>query len=82
MTPESPAIRSDQQTSLGLKYRKNSLIFGVLGLFVFGVAFGVIAFINARRAEDNGVTATAGKILGVISFISGVIVMTIIFTNR
>ncbi|BCW17426.1 hypothetical protein NtRootA9_01340 [Arthrobacter sp. NtRootA9] len=82
MTLESSVIQSSQHTAMGLKYRKNSVIFGVLGLFVFGIALGVLAFINARRAEEHGVKATAGKVLGVLGFISGIVVMTIFVSNR
>ncbi|MBT2534406.1 hypothetical protein J7E83_20195 [Arthrobacter sp. ISL-48] len=82
MTADSQQVLSSQDHALGLKYRRNSIIFGVIGLFVFGVAFGLFAFITARKAEGQGVKATAGKVLGVLGFIGGIIVMTILFKNR
>ena len=54
----------------------------MIGIFIFGVAFGVIAFITARKAEAQGVKATAGKVLGVLAFIIGIITMTIFFKTR
>lgn len=66
----------------GQKYRRTSIIIGIVGLFLFGVAAGVVAFIMARRAEAEGVKATAGKVLAVLDFIGGVIIMTIIFGNK
>jgi hypothetical protein len=61
----------------GQKYRRSSIIVGVIGLFVFGIAAGVVAFILAGRAEASGVEATAGKVLGVLDVIGGIIVLTI-----
>lgn len=82
MTANNQLALSPQDHALGVKYRRNSIIFGVIGLFIFGVAFGVIAFITARKAEAQGVKATAGKVLGVLGFIAGIIVMTIMVKNR
>lgn len=66
----------------GLKYRRNSIIIGLIGLFLFGIAMGVMAFIMARRAEAAGVKATAGKVLGLLDIIGGIIVITIFASNR
>ncbi|MFE4227307.1 hypothetical protein ACFRJ8_05420 [Arthrobacter sp. NPDC056886] len=66
----------------GLKYRRNSIIIGVIGLFLFGIAMGFVAIMMARRAEAAGVKATAGKVLGVLDLIGGIIVITIFATNR
>lgn len=82
MTAGSQHVLSSQDQAIGQKYRRNSIIFGVIGLFIFGIAFGLVAFIAARKAEDHGVKATAGKVLGVLSFISGIIIMAIFFANR
>lgn len=82
MTADSQQILSSQDQTIGLKYRRNSIIFGVIGIFFFGIAFGLVAFITARKAENHGVKATAGKVLGVLAFISGIIVTTILFKNR
>ncbi|SKB33927.1 hypothetical protein SAMN05660473_00189 [Arthrobacter sp. 49Tsu3.1M3] len=66
----------------GRKYRRNSIIIGVIGLFLFGIAAGVVAFILAGRAEANGVKATAGKVLGVLDVIGGIMVLTIYFASN
>ncbi len=66
----------------GRRYRRNSIIIGVIGLFLFGIAAGVVAFIMARRAEAAGVKATAGKVLGVLDVVGGIIVLVIFFSNR
>ncbi|MDF9749045.1 hypothetical protein [Arthrobacter sp. ES3-54] len=66
----------------GMKYRRNSIIIGVIGLFLFGIAMGLVAIMMARRAEAAGVKATAGKILGVLDLIGGIIVITIFAINR
>lgn len=82
MTTDDQLVLSAQDRALGLKYRRNSIIFGVIGLFVFGVAFGLMAFVTARKAEAQGVKATAGKVLGIVGFIAGIIVITILTKNR
>jgi hypothetical protein len=66
----------------GQKYRRNSIIIGVIGLFLFGIAMGVMAFFMARRAEAAGVKASAGKVLGLLDIIGGIIVITIFASNR
>jgi hypothetical protein len=54
----------------------------VIGLFLFGIAAGVVAFILAGRAEASGVEATAGKVLGVLDVIGGIIVLTIYVASQ
>lgn len=66
----------------GQKYRRASIIIGIVGLFLFGIAAGAVAFIMARRAEAAGVKATAGKVLAVLDIIGGIIVMAIFLKNR
>jgi hypothetical protein len=73
--PEDAAIQ-------GRKYRRTSIIIGVVGLFLFGIAAGVVAFIFARRAEAAGVKATAGKVLGVLDIIGGIVVIALYASNR
>lgn len=75
-------VQTPEDLALGRRFRRNSIIFGVIGLFIFGVAFGAMAFITARKAEDQGVKATAGKVLGVLGFIGGIIVLAVFFSNR
>ena len=67
---------------LGQRYRRNSIILGVAGLYIFGITFGVVAFMTARKAEEQGVKATAGKVLRVLGLVGGVIVMTAFFSNK
>jgi hypothetical protein len=66
----------------GQKYRRSSIIIGIIGLFLFGIAAGVVAFIMARRAEAEGVKATAGKVLGVLDVIGGIIVISVFASQR
>ncbi|WP_309106695.1 hypothetical protein [Arthrobacter sp.] len=70
---EADALRE----GLGQKYRRSSIIIGIVGLFVFGIAAGVVAFIMARKAEAHGVAATAGKVLAAFDLISGIIAYTV-----
>lgn len=55
------------------KASQMSLIFGILGLFFLGIVFGPIAIVQANKAEKLGRAATAGKVLGWIAAIGGVI---------
>lgn len=73
---------SSHDLFLGQKYRRNSIILGVVGLFISGIAFGLAAFVTARKAEEQGVKATAGKVLGILGFIGGIIIMATLFANR
>lgn len=75
--PDSEADAA--RLNLALRYRRNSIIFGVVGLFIFGVAFGLMAFVTARKAEAEGVKATAGKVLGVLGFLSGIVGLIIFY---
>jgi uncharacterized membrane protein (DUF485 family) len=67
---------------LGLQHRKTAIILGVISLFFLGIPLGVLAFVNARKAEAHGVKATAGKVLGVIGFVTGAIVLGIFVFAR
>lgn len=80
--PEAASEAAAFHLQQGQKYRRNSIIVGVIGLFLFGIAAGVVAFIMARRAEAAGVKATAGKVLGLLDIIGGIIVITIFASNR
>jgi hypothetical protein len=77
---QDPVVQSQEDVeaaafllSQGQKYRRSSIIIGIVGLFLFGIAAGVLAFIMARKAESHGVKATAGKVLAVFDVISGII---------
>ena len=52
---------------------QTALICGIVGLFFFGIVLGPIAIVKASAAERNNVPATAGKVLGWISTIFGVL---------
>jgi hypothetical protein len=65
----------------GRKYIRASIIIGVVGLFLFGIAVGVVAFIFAREAEGAGVKAIAGKVLGVLEIIGGIVVIALYASN-
>ncbi|BCW43994.1 hypothetical protein [Arthrobacter sp. StoSoilB5] len=77
-----PATLTAQDQVLASRHRKTSIILGVISLFILGLPLGALAFINARKAEALGVRATAGKVLGIIGFISGAIVLGIIVFTR
>jgi hypothetical protein len=70
---EAAAVRLRQ----GQKYRRNSIIIGVIGLIVFGIAAGIFAFYMARKAEAHGVKATAGKVLAVLDVIGGIVIIVL-----
>jgi uncharacterized membrane protein len=76
--PEADAFHLQQ----GRKYRRSSIILGIVGLFLFGFAAGFVAFALARRAEAAGVKATAGKVLGVLDIIGSIAVIAIYASNR
>jgi len=52
-----------------------SLIFGIIGLFFAGIIFGPLAISQAGKAERMHKPATAGKVLGWISLIWGILVL-------
>ena len=62
--------------------RKHSIILGVIRLLGLGLRLGVMAFINARKAESCGVKASAGKVLGVVGFMTGAIVLGVFVFTR
>ena len=81
--PSSTQIPSVvQDDALGNRHRKTSIILGVISLFVLGIPLGVFAFINAQKAEACGVKATAGKVLGVLGFVCGAMVLGIFVFMR
>lgn len=41
-----------------------ALIFGIVGIFFFSLVFGILALVYAKKAEELGADAKAGKILG------------------
>jgi hypothetical protein len=79
--PTEPGTAAFHQQQ-GRKFRRASIIIGIIGLFLFGIVAGVAAFMFARKAEGFGVKATAGKVLGVLDVIGGIIVITLFASNR
>lgn len=63
--PADAAVQRDYMQ--GMSHRSNSIIFGVIGLFILGIVFGPLALVQANKAEALGVNATAGKVLGWIA---------------
>jgi hypothetical protein len=57
----------------GEKHAQSSLILGIISLFAFGVVIGPLAMIQARKAEALNVSATPGKITGLIGLILGIV---------
>lgn len=55
------------------KARTASLVLGIVGLFLLGIILGPLAIMQANKAERLGERATAGKVLGYICTIFGVI---------
>ncbi|MCU1574922.1 MAG: hypothetical protein JWO93_3004 [Micrococcaceae bacterium] len=60
------------------KAKTISLVLGIIGLFLLGIVLGPIAIMQANKAERLGERATAGKVLGWICTIFGII--GVIFT--
>lgn len=66
----------------GTKYKEKALIFGIIGFFFFGIVFGPLAIVNAKKAEELNHSATYGKVLGWIDTILaavGIVVVIIFF---
>lgn len=57
----------------GSKHAQTSLILGIIGLFVVGIVLGPLAISQAKKAERLNTAATAGKVLGWIDTIFGII---------
>ncbi len=61
-----------------------SLVYGILGFFICGVIFGILAIVKSKEARDliasnpryqGGGMATAGLVLGIIDLIAWVIII-------
>ncbi|MFI7480781.1 hypothetical protein ACH9EU_00010 [Kocuria sp. M1R5S2] len=59
----------------GENHKRNSVILGVIGLFVAGIILGPLALWQAGKAQALGVRATAGKVLGWIDVVAGVLLL-------
>lgn len=49
------------------------LVFGIIGLFIFGIIFGIIALATAK----NDAHPTACKVLGIIDIIGAILCLII-----
>ena len=76
--PQAYYTQSPQQVEAE-KASQVSLICGILGLFFLGIILGPIAIVQANKAEKLGKAATAGKVLGWIDTIFGVIAIIVFF---
>lgn len=65
--PQPYPAYSQPENVEGKRHAKLSLIFGIIGLLILGIVFGPLAIIQAKKAEDLGTPATAGKVLGWIA---------------
>ncbi|MFI7744270.1 hypothetical protein [Kocuria rhizosphaericola] len=63
----------------GENHKRNSVILGVVGLFIFGIVLGPLALWQASKAEALGVKSTAGKVLGWIDLAFGVLGLFLVF---
>ncbi|WP_035780395.1 hypothetical protein [Arthrobacter sp. H14] len=57
----------------GSKHAQTSLVFGIIGLFFLGIVFGPLAIVQAKKAEALNVPSSAGKILGWIDVVFGIL---------
>ncbi|MEG9249619.1 hypothetical protein V6S67_16145 [Arthrobacter sp. Soc17.1.1.1] len=55
------------------KAKTTSLVLGIIGLFILGIILGPLAIMQANKAERLGARATAGKVLGIICTVFGII---------
>ena len=55
-----------------------SLVFGIIGLCLIGMVFGIVAIVQGRKAKSLGYTggkATAGIVLGIVAIIVWLILL-------
>jgi len=77
MTTVTDTTDIEFQRRLGRTYKKTSIIMGVIGLFILGIPLGIAAFIYARKAETQGVKATAGIVLAVLDIVLAILVLVV-----
>lgn len=77
MTTVTDTTDIEFQRRLGRTYKKTSIIMGVIGLFILGIPLGIAAFIYARKAETQGVKATAGIVLAVMDIVLAILVLVV-----
>jgi len=69
------------QSPEGQSKAKIALVLGIIGLFLFGIILGPIAIVQANKAESLGAKATAGKVLGWIDTIFGILGIVLVLMN-
>ena len=79
-TPDG-IYRGPQQTAPGATA---SLVYGILGFFICGIIFGIVAIVKAKDAKTliatdprygGGGMATAGMVLGIIDLVAWVLII-------
>jgi len=78
VTTTTDTTETEIQRRLGQSYKKTSIILGVIGMFILGIPLGIAAFIFARKAETQGVKATAGIVLAVLDIVLAIVVMVVL----
>ena len=80
--PYDPALSYSAQGAVQgedpAKAAQLSLVFGILSLFLIGIVFGPLAIWQAGKAERAGADATAGKVLGWIGTVVGVLGLALV----
>ncbi|GGJ12612.1 hypothetical protein [Paenarthrobacter histidinolovorans] len=77
MTTVTDTTDIEFQRRLGRTYKRTSIIMGVIGMFILGIPLGIAAFIYARKAETQGVKATAGIVLAVMDIVLAILVLVV-----
>ena len=78
MTTVTDTTDIEFQRRLGRTYKRTSIIMGVIGMFILGIPLGIAAFIYARKAETQGVKATAGIVLAVIDIVLAIVFLVVL----
>ena len=78
MTTVTDTTDIEFQRRLGRTYTKTSIIMGVIGMFILGIPLGIAAFIYARKAETQGVKATAGIVLAVMDIVLAIVFLVVL----
>ncbi|MFK4638083.1 hypothetical protein [Paenarthrobacter histidinolovorans] len=78
MTTVTDTTDIEFQRRLGRTYKRTSIIMGVIGMFVLGIPLGIAAFIYARKAETQGVKATAGIVLAVMDIVLAIVFLVVL----
>ncbi|NUP73731.1 MAG: hypothetical protein HOQ07_03645 [Sinomonas sp.] len=61
----------------GNQHARDAVLLGVVGLISWGIVFGPLALIEAKKAQAFGVDAKAGRILGWIAI--GIFALWVLF---